>query len=157
MITVAKVIDGKVISSGSLVDLYPSFTFPPSGPSKQWLAENDLVKVIDHMEYDHKTFKLVRVDPFLNEVANQWYNFRLEELGYDEKTNAKETQWSSIRARREHIMNRMQWRFTRYDREVRLGIEPTTDDIVKLDGYMDALANITDQDDPFNITWPTPV
>lgn len=156
MITVAKVIDGKVISTGSLVDLFPSFTFPPSGPSKQWLAENDLVIVVDHMEYDHKTFKLVRVDPFFNEVTNQWYNFRLDELGYDEKNQAKETQWSSIRARREHIMNRMQWRFTRYDREVRLGLEPT-DDIAELDGYMDALANITDQDDPFNITWPTPV
>lgn len=156
MITVAKVIDGKVISTGSVYDLFPSFTFPPSGPSKQWLAENDLVKVIDHMEYDHKTFKLVRVEPFYNEVTGQWYNFRLDELDYDEKTKANETQWASIRARREHIMNRMQWRLTRYDREVRLGLEPS-DDIAKLDAYMDALANITDQKDPFNIQWPTPV
>ena len=45
------------------------------------------------------------------------------------------------------------WRYLRYDRELRLGLTPT-DDIQKLDLYMQALADITQQPDPFNITWP---
>ena len=46
------------------------------------------------------------------------------------------------------------WRVLRYEREVRLGAN-TTEDIATLDTYMQSLANITQQSDPFNITWPT--
>ena len=45
------------------------------------------------------------------------------------------------------------WKVLRYERETRLEKTPT-DDIVKLDAYMQSLADITKQSDPFNITWP---
>jgi hypothetical protein len=50
-------------------------------------------------------------------------------------------------------MKDFEWRYTRYDRQLRLG-EPTVDDLTLMDAYMQALADITTQTDPFNIIWP---
>lgn len=61
--------------------------------------------------------------------------------------------WNLIRSQRDDMMKSFEWRYTRYDRQTRMGISPT-DDIVRLDTYMQALADITSQTDPFNIIWP---
>lgn len=65
-----------------------------------------------------------------------------------------QNQWISIRQLRDELMKNFEWRYTRYERQVRLGISPT-DDISKLDEYMQQLADITTLEDPFNIQWPT--
>lgn len=65
-----------------------------------------------------------------------------------------ERQWFKVRVERNAKMNEMQWRYERNARQVRLGLIPT-DDIAILDSYMQALADITTQEDPFNIIWPT--
>lgn len=63
-------------------------------------------------------------------------------------------QWAVIRQTRDELMSNFEWRYTRYDREVRLNVTPT-DTIESLDAYMQALADITKQEDPFHIIWPT--
>jgi hypothetical protein len=63
-------------------------------------------------------------------------------------------QWAVIRQMRDDKMANFEWRYTRYDREVRLNVTPT-DNIEALDTYMQALADITKQENPFNIVWPT--
>lgn len=67
--------------------------------------------------------------------------------------NATLVQWQTIRQTRDRMMANYDWRYTRYEREVRLGLTPT-DDIMELDTYMQALADITQQSDPYNISWP---
>lgn len=67
--------------------------------------------------------------------------------------NATTMQWQEIRETRDRMMAEYDWRYTRYEREVRLGLTPT-DDITELDTYMQALADITQQSDPYNIIWP---
>lgn len=62
-------------------------------------------------------------------------------------------QWNLIRGERDTRMSDFEWRYTRYDRQVRLGETPI-DDIALMDAYMQALADITIQTDPFNIIWP---
>lgn len=61
--------------------------------------------------------------------------------------------WVEIRFNRDELMKQFEWRYVRYHREVRLGVTPT-DNINDLDTYMQALADITNQTDPFNILWP---
>ena len=61
--------------------------------------------------------------------------------------------WEKVRARRADLMDQFEWRIQRYHRQVRLGQTPT-DNIAVLDAYMQALADITTQPDPFQITWP---
>lgn len=65
----------------------------------------------------------------------------------------KQSQWELVRHNRDQLMKEFEWRYIRYDREVRLGLTPT-DNIVQLDTYMQALADITQQEDPYNIVWP---
>ena len=64
-----------------------------------------------------------------------------------------EDQWNIIRPERDTLMANIEWRYTRYNRQVRLNIQPT-DSIDELDKYMQDLADITTQSDPFNIVWP---
>ena len=60
--------------------------------------------------------------------------------------------WDVVRAERDQRMKDFEWRYTRYERQVRMGT-PTTDDILNLDAYMQALANITLQN-LADIVWP---
>lgn len=63
------------------------------------------------------------------------------------------TKWQEIRIQRDELMKAFEWRYTRYERQVRLGMPPT-DNINDLDSYMQGLADITLQSDPDNIAWP---
>lgn len=64
-------------------------------------------------------------------------------------------QWANIRKVRDQLMADFQWRYSRYEREIRLNV-PTTDTLANMDAYMQALADVpTNQNDPYNIVWPT--
>lgn len=62
-------------------------------------------------------------------------------------------QWQEVRRLRDEKMNDFQWRYSRYERYLRLGLEPI-DNIEAMDAYMQSLADITLQQDPFNLIWP---
>lgn len=103
----------------------------------------------------YETRDLVRLPPkpiVIEKTAEE-----LAEEREAQRLTAIADKWAEVRATRDELMRNNDWRYTRYEREVRLEISPTTDDITVLDTYMQALANITDQEDPFNITWPEPV
>lgn len=61
--------------------------------------------------------------------------------------------WAVVRKTRDALMSENDWRYQRYDRETRLELT-TTDSIQYLDEYMQALANITDSESPYDIDWP---
>lgn len=63
------------------------------------------------------------------------------------------TKWSDVRTNRDRLMAEFEWRYTRYNRQIRMNIQPT-DNIAILDTYMQALADITNTEDPFAIQWP---
>lgn len=75
-----------------------------------------------------------------------------EEIQLQQEFNTT-VQWNLIRGERDSRMSAFEWRYTRYDRQVRLGETPV-DDITMMDAYMQELADITTQTDPFNIIWP---
>lgn len=65
----------------------------------------------------------------------------------------QQLQWDEVRSMRDTKMQEFEWRYSRYERQVRLGVVPT-DDLTAMDSYMQSLADITTQQDPFNIIWP---
>lgn len=67
--------------------------------------------------------------------------------------SALETPMHAIRQRRGVMMDMMRWRYERYDRHVRLGLDQI-DTLEDMDKYMQALANITDVSNPSDIVWP---
>ena len=76
-----------------------------------------------------------------------------EQLAAEEQARIQ-NQWNNVRAERDQIMRDNDWRYLRYQRQTRAGITPT-DDLIKLDQYMQALADVTAQQDPYNIVWPS--
>jgi hypothetical protein len=70
--------------------------------------------------------------------------------------NDQETtiEWNEIRRRRDKAIQQFEWRYARHHRELRLGVPPT-DSLQDLDNYVQALADITLQENPFTIVWPT--
>lgn len=61
--------------------------------------------------------------------------------------------WNEIRKERDEKIKEVEWRYSRYYRHERLGL-PQVDSIQNLDAYVQALADITKQENPFNIDWP---
>jgi len=64
-----------------------------------------------------------------------------------------QVQWNRVRAQRDSLMGKHDWMYARHEREARLGL-PHVVSIESLDTYMQALADITQQSDPFAIVWP---
>lgn len=62
-------------------------------------------------------------------------------------------QWANLRSTRDQLIRLYEWKYVRHARETRLGI-PTTDNLQELDTYMQALADITNRADPYNVIWP---
>ena len=61
--------------------------------------------------------------------------------------------WDRVRAIRDRRIAEVEWRYARYNRFARLGIDQI-DDLTKLDNYIQALADITNQESPNSIVWP---
>lgn len=86
-----------------------------------------------------------------NEILD-WNGAEWKVMLEDEQTRISRA-WDNIRAIRNGTLQGVEWRISRYLSEVRLGLTPT-DDIKKLDIYMQELRDVTKQSDPFNIVWP---
>lgn len=61
--------------------------------------------------------------------------------------------WDIVRAERDRLIKEFEWRYLRRERHLRLGI-PILDTLQKMDEYMQALANVTLQENPLMIEWP---
>lgn len=81
-------------------------------------------------------------------------NWEIKPFSPEEIEIAIQTQWEKIKRLRTEAINQVEWRIFRHQSELRLGLTPT-EDLVVLDSYIQALREITDQSDPFNIIWPS--
>ena len=89
-------------------------------------------------------------DEIISWSGTEWQVSAMTEQQKQERINVM---WNDIRASRNARIEEITWRIQRYDSEMRLGLHPT-DDINKLDTYIQALRDITKQQDPTNIIWP---
>lgn len=61
--------------------------------------------------------------------------------------------WEKVRQTRDNLINSVEWRVSRYNSQVRLGITPI-DNISQLDTYIQALRDITNAESIDAIVWP---
>ena len=87
----------------------------------------------------------------INWSGSEWV---ISDMTDEEKGKVNSKQLESIRIMRDGQIQKAEWRVTRYYSEVRQGLTPT-DDIAQIDAYMQALRDITKQEDMFNVVWPT--
>jgi len=61
--------------------------------------------------------------------------------------------WIEVREMRDALISNVRWRIDRHDDEIKLGITPT-ENIMPILLYIQKLREVTNQQDPLNITWP---
>ncbi len=72
---------------------------------------------------------------------------------YPKSQQEIDSQWINIRKQRDEKIKEVEWRYNRYYRHERLGL-PQIDSLQNLDTYIQALADITKQTNPYAIIWP---
>jgi hypothetical protein len=135
-------IDGSTIKQiGNHKVLFPNTSFNRLGPSDNFLNENSCKKVAD-ITYNQATQKLNAVTPFID--GDFVKEYEVVSLTTDEKTAVDNTHWEKIRTERNEKLKETDWRASS---------DLTLSDAWKT--YRQNLRDITNQSDPWNITWPT--
>lgn len=165
------------VENGSITGVYDLLPRNTERVSNFHIHEND-IEFIKSLGW----YKLVKVTPEYNQNtqkidnAYQWFDAEAD-VAYESyqvidlppppeapaplsaeqlqalEEQRKKDQWFQIRGERDLRIKDFEWRYLRYDREVRLGLTPT-DSLERMDRYVQDLADITKQEDPFNIIWP---
>jgi hypothetical protein len=90
----------------------------------------------------------------IEKINNKWTRvYTLVDVPPDMKTPRINREWKKVRLKRDKLMEEFEWRIHRNTRELALGITPK-EKTIDLHNYMQALANITDNPDPFLVTFP---
>lgn len=88
---------------------------------------------------------------YWNSTTMQWV---LEDKTLEELRAETDALWNQIRVERDRRIEEVTWRYERFARYARLGLEQI-DAIEDLDVYIQALADIPQtQTDPYDIVWP---
>ena len=119
-----------------------------------FMRENGFVKIVrDTTSYDSSLYRMSDF-PTYSVQNGEVYEHREIILIPPYVPPTREELLVPIRIQRDKLMSDFEWRYTRYERQVRMGLTPT-DTLENLDTYMQALADITLQEDLSNLVWPT--
>lgn len=132
---IAKIDNGN-ITVGDYRDLFPNTSFPPSGPSAEFMQENGCVGVTMFKPYDNNTQKLVSCEPYFEN--GQVFTVRVEALTQSEIDAATASKAAQLRARRDAELARSDWRVIK---SVETGIPVASDWVA----HRQALRDISSQ------------
>ena len=141
---IAKVEDGQVINVSDYRDMFPNTSFPASGPDAEFLEANSCMTVTVWKAYNQLTEKLASVAPYIEE--NTVYTIAVEPLTASEIEANTESQWAKIRKQRDSLLSSCDW--TQLP-------DVTIPNKTEWASYRQALRDITNQADPYNIVWPS--
>ena len=141
---IAKVEDNKVVDVADYRAMFPNTSFPASGPDAEFLEANSCLTVTVWKAYDQLTEKLASVAPYIEE--NTVYTIAVEPLTEAEIEANTQSKWAKVRTQRDNLLSSCDWTQL-----------PDVNIPNKADWatYRQALRDITDQADPYNIVWPT--
>lgn len=139
---IAIIDNNAVVRIGHYKNLFPNTAFPSTGPSDSFLTENNAKRVIVSLPFDHQTEKLVPTTPYIED--NQVFAVRVEALSDDEVAAQVNSQWGRVRRQRDQMLASTDWRV----------LPDVPGDQTDWREYRQALRDITEQSDPFNIVWP---
>ena len=142
----AKVDNNIVTEVFNLKEKYNNVSFPNNGPSQEWLEENNLYSVTVFKQHDRNTEKLVSCEPYFEN--NQVFLVTVQQLTEEEINSKNESQWANVRSTRNNLLKDSDWTALV---DVDLSAEKKSEWAI----YRQALRDITTQQNPFSITWPT--
>ena len=104
---IALVDNGQVTAVGDYRALFPQTSFPPSGPSDEFLAANGAMKVNVWLPYDQMTEQLSACAPY---IQNGWvYTVEVVALTPEQIAARNEAQASSVRSERDQLLTNCDW------------------------------------------------
>lgn len=104
---VAIVNNGSIKQTGELSVLFPNVSFPASGPSDEWMTENNLVPVTYFKAYDAATQKLVSCEAYLEDGSV--YAVNVESLSADELAAKDAATIAANRAIKNKMLSDTDW------------------------------------------------
>lgn len=135
--------NGAVTRVGDYRDLFPSTSFPPSGPSAEFLAENSAMGVTVWKTHDSRTEKLVPSDPYVED--EQVYTVAVEPKTQEEQDADTASKAAQVRADRTRRLSDCDW--------TQLADSPV--DKAAWANYRQSLRDISDQPGfPWAVEWP---
>lgn len=121
---------------------FPNTSFGERGPSVEWITEAGYYVISVWKPYDHATEKLVPAAPHL--FDGMCCLVDVEPLTQEELDQRVVTQWQVVRNQRNQMLKDTDW--------TQVADSPVDKPAWAL--YRQALRDITQQPDPFSITWP---
>jgi hypothetical protein len=122
---------------------FPNTSFGDRGPTPDWIAEEGYYIISAWKPHDRATEKLVSAAPHL--FDGMCCIVDVEPLTAEELQSRIDTQWAVIRSQRNQMLKDTDW----------TQVEDSPVDKAAWATYRQALRDITTQDDPFSIVWPT--
>ncbi len=75
--------NNEIVASGRLDVLFPNSSFPENGEYGSFLEDNDVLEVIDNLEYNSSTQKLMQCEHYIED--NKVYSVRVENISSTEQ------------------------------------------------------------------------
>ena len=123
---------------------FPNTSFGPSGPSAEFLEENNAKVVTNAFAYDPATHRLEDCIPYV--VNDHVSTKRVVELTEWEVNKKSERKWSSVRAQRDQLLSQSDW----------TQVADAPGDKAAWATYRQALRDLpSTSTDPDALTWPT--
>ena len=140
---VAIIDNNQVVKVGDYRVLFPQTSFPPSGPSDEFLAANSAMKVNLWLPYDSATQKLASCAPY---IQGDWvYTVEVVPLTPEDIEARNQAQASNVRAERDELLLDSDW--------TQLSDSPV--DPLPWRTYRQELRNVPQQPGfPWTIVWP---
>ena len=104
---IARINGDQVLEVADYRAMFPDVSFPQSGPSNEWLAENSCMPVNLWKPYDQNTQKLSHCDPFID---GEWvYTVEVIDLTPEEIAAREESEKANIKAQAVALMSATDW------------------------------------------------
>ena len=104
---IAKIENDKVLQVADYRDMFANTSFPSSGISDKFLAENNCKKVLLFLSHDKVTEKLVSCEPYI--LSDFVYTIKVELKNAEELEADKEARSAEIRASRNRLLSDCDW------------------------------------------------
>ena len=141
---IAIVENGAVTRVGDYRELFPNTSFPPSGPSQEFMADNGCLGVTVFKPHDRRTEKLVPAAPYVED--GQVFTVAVEAKSQAEQDADTASQAAQMRSQRNRMLAECDWTQLSDSPEANKAAWAT---------YRQALRDITKQAGfPWDIEWP---
>lgn len=104
---IAKIQDGQVFTVADYRSLFPNTSFPSTGPSPEFLAENSCMTVTVFKPYDANTQKLEPADPYIE--GDTVYTVAVEPLTEEEIAAQEASKKAKVKAQAMALLSETDW------------------------------------------------